>query len=81
MFSLVMLRSLLFLSLNFNSFLSFSLSLSPSLPLSHSRTHLTLVEQITERDKFMSPTEAHDFGIIDHVLTHSPKQSDSEAKK
>jgi hypothetical protein len=63
------------------SFLSlcFSPSATPlSLP---SLIHLLLlVEQITERDKFMSPQEAHDFGIIDHVLTHSPKQTtDSEA--
>ena len=27
----------------------------------------------------MSPKEAQDFGIIDHVLTHSPKQTDNEA--
>ena len=50
-----------------------SLSLSPS----RSLTRL-LIEQITERDKFMSPKEAQEFGIIDHVLTHTPKQTDSE---
>lgn len=52
------------------------LSLDPPPSLAHSITH---IEQITERDKFMSPKEAQDFGIIDHVLTHSPKQIDSEA--
>ena len=26
----------------------------------------------------MSPKEAQEFGIIDHVLTHTPKQTDSE---
>ena len=60
----------------FSSFSPLLLSLDPPPSLAHSITH---IEQITERDKFMSPKEAQDFGIIDHVLTHSPKQIDSEA--
>ena len=28
-----------------------------------------LPEQATERDKFMSPMQAKEFGLIDHVLT------------
>ena len=28
------------------------------------------VEEVTERDKFMSPDEAKDFGIIDNVLSN-----------
>ena len=61
--------------------LSVSLLISFSLPpsLVHSSPSHNFVEQITERDKFMSPKEAQDFGIVDHVLTHSPKQTDSEA--
>lgn len=40
----------------------------------HTGQAVEVVEQVTERDKFMSPTEAKDFGIIDHVLTHSKPQ-------
>ncbi len=28
-------------------------------------------EKLTERDKFMSPVEAKEFGIVDHVLTRA----------
>ena len=28
-----------------------------------------LAEEVTERDKFMSPAEAKEFGIIDQVLS------------
>ena len=27
-----------------------------------------------ERDKFMSPAEAKEFGLIDKILQHPPKQ-------
>ena len=47
--------------------------------LSLSLYHLSSKEQVTDRDKFMSPEEAKKFGIIDHVLSHRPKQSDSES--
>ncbi len=33
-----------------------------------------IVEQLTERDKFMSPLEAKEFGIVDHVLTRAVTQ-------
>lgn len=50
--------------------------------------YLFLTEQMTERDKFMSPLEAKDFGIVDHVLAQEPAQdktsdistSDTESK-
>lgn len=32
---------------------------------------------MTERDKFMSPLEAQDFGIVDHVLSHEPEQDNT----
>ena len=28
------------------------------------------IEQLTDRDKFMSAEEARDFGMVDQVLTH-----------
>ncbi|KAL5486697.1 hypothetical protein EMCRGX_G019211 [Ephydatia muelleri] len=35
----------------------------------HCGQPIHVIEQATERDKFMSPTEAKAFGLIDHVLT------------
>ena len=35
--------------------------------------YLFFVEVNMERDKFMSPTEAREFGIIDMILDHPPK--------
>lgn len=34
-----------------------------------------------ERDNFMSPFEAKDFGIIDKVLTHPMQEEDIESTK
>jgi len=31
-----------------------------------------MLEQAMERDKFMNPSEAKDFGILDLVLEHPP---------
>lgn len=33
-------------------------------------------ESSMERDKFMSPKDARDFGIIDKILDHPPKLGD-----
>ena len=33
---------------------------------------LYVLEQAMERDKFMNPSEAKDFGILDLVLEHPP---------
>lgn len=33
-------------------------------------------ESSLERDKFMSPTEAKEFGLIDKILDHPPKHGD-----
>ena len=41
-------------------------------------------EKVLERDKFMSPDEARDFGLIDRVLSHPPsmgKNSLNDAEK
>ena len=31
-----------------------------------------LIEKALERDNFMSPTEAQNFGVVDHVLAQTP---------
>ena len=36
----------------------------------HTGQDLTFIEQALERDKFMSPIEAREFGLIDQVLDH-----------
>jgi ATP-dependent Clp protease protease subunit len=38
----------------------------------HSGQDLTVIEDAMERDKFMSPEEAQDFGLIDHVVISRP---------
>lgn len=38
---------------------------------------LTFSESAMERDNFMSPEEAKDFGLIDHVLEKPPVVEDS----
>ena len=35
---------------------------------------LSFIEQIMEGDKFMSPSKAKDFGLIDKILEHPPKE-------
>lgn len=39
----------------------------------HCRQELELIESSMERDKFMDPTEALQFGLIDKILEHPPK--------
>lgn len=41
----------------------------------HTGQPIHIIEEGTERDKFMSPIEAKEFGIIDQVLTHEPIHS------
>jgi len=38
----------------------------------HTGQALSLIEQAVERDRYMSPEEAKDFGIIDEVVTSRP---------
>jgi ATP-dependent Clp protease protease subunit len=43
-----------------------------------------MIESSLDRDKFMSPEEALDFGLIDKILEHPPKgghEEKSEPKK
>lgn len=35
-------------------------------------------ESVMERDRYMSPTEAQEFGILDKVLVHPPQDGEDE---
>lgn len=41
--------------------------------------HCILTESRMERDNFMTPTEAKDFGLIDKVLAHPMQEETAEA--
>ena len=40
----------------------------------HTGRDLSFIEKNMDRDKFMSPSEAKDFGLIDKILEHPPKE-------
>ncbi|XP_075715262.1 ATP-dependent Clp protease proteolytic subunit, mitochondrial isoform X1 [Rhinoderma darwinii] len=44
----------------------------------HTRQPLSLIESVVERDRYMSPTEAQAFGILDKVLVHPPQNGEDE---
>ncbi|XP_053574150.1 ATP-dependent Clp protease proteolytic subunit, mitochondrial [Bombina bombina] len=44
----------------------------------HTRQPLSLIESVMERDRYMSPTEAQEFGLLDKVLVHPPQDGDDE---
>ncbi|TNN65053.1 ATP-dependent Clp protease proteolytic subunit, mitochondrial [Liparis tanakae] len=44
----------------------------------HTRQPLATIEGVMERDRYMSPIEAQDFGIIDRVLVHPPQAGHDE---
>ena len=46
--------------------------------VNHTGQKLDVIEDAMERDKFLSPEEAKDFGIIDEVVSERPVPSDSE---
>ncbi|XP_063220995.1 ATP-dependent Clp protease proteolytic subunit, mitochondrial isoform X2 [Bacillus rossius redtenbacheri] len=43
----------------------------------HTGLTLERIESSMERDKFMSPQDAKEFGIIDNILAHPPRVTDS----
>lgn len=45
----------------------------------HTGQSLETIENAVERDKFMTPEEAKDFGIVDEVVTRRPDSGDGEA--
>lgn len=44
----------------------------------HTGQPLETIESVMERDRYMSPMEAQDFGIIDRVLVHPPQAGQDE---
>jgi len=44
----------------------------------HTGQPLEIIEGVMERDRYMSPMEAQDFGIIDKVLVHPPQAGQDE---
>lgn len=47
----------------------------------HTGLQLSVIESNMERDKFMSPLEAKEFGLIDKILEHPPKHEHLAANK
>lgn len=45
----------------------------------HTGRELGFIEDNMERDKFMSPAEALDFGLVDKILEHPPKHGNADA--
>ncbi|XP_078541859.1 ATP-dependent Clp protease proteolytic subunit, mitochondrial [Lissotriton helveticus] len=44
----------------------------------HTKQPLTVIETMMERDRYMSPMEAQEFGILDKVLVHPPQDGEDE---
>jgi ATP-dependent Clp protease protease subunit len=44
----------------------------------HTGQNIKVIEEAMERDKFMSPDEAKDFGLIDHVVTNRTPMAKDE---
>lgn len=49
-----------------------------NLYVKHTKQPLATIEQSMERDRFMSPVEAKEFGLIDLVLEHPPTPGEEE---
>jgi len=45
----------------------------------HTNQQLEVIETAVERDRFMSPEEARDFGIVDEVVMNRPKDDDDDS--
>jgi len=46
----------------------------------HTNQQLEVIETAVERDRFMSPEEARDFGIVDEVVMNRPKTDDDDSR-
>ncbi|XP_028905595.1 ATP-dependent Clp protease proteolytic subunit, mitochondrial [Ornithorhynchus anatinus] len=44
----------------------------------HTKQPLDVIESAMERDRYMSPMEAQEFGILDKVLVHPPQDGEDE---
>ena len=47
----------------------------------HTGQSLEAIEKAVERDRFMSPEEAKEFGLIDQVMTHRPSPDEASKAK
>jgi ATP-dependent Clp protease protease subunit len=46
----------------------------------HTKQQLEVIETAVERDRFMSPEEARDFGIVDEVVMNRPRIADDDSR-
>uniref|UniRef100_A0A2K6USK1 ATP-dependent Clp protease proteolytic subunit n=1 Tax=Saimiri boliviensis boliviensis TaxID=39432 RepID=A0A2K6USK1_SAIBB len=44
----------------------------------HTKQSLQVIESSTDRDRYMSPIKAQEFGILDKVLVHPPQDGEDE---
>ncbi len=49
-----------------------------SIYVKHTKQPLDVIESAVERDRFMSPEEAKEFGIVDEVVTSRPRTEEGE---
>ena len=49
--------------------------------VSHTGQDLAVIEDSLERDKFMTPDEAKEFGLVDDVVSHRPAAPDDSEEK
>lgn len=49
-----------------------------SIYVKHTKQALEAIEKAVERDRFMSPEEAREFGLVDEVVTSRPRTEDNE---
>jgi ATP-dependent Clp protease, protease subunit len=49
-----------------------------SIYVKHTKQTLEAIEKAVERDRFMSPEEAREFGLVDEVVASRPRTEDSE---
>ncbi|MBK8175829.1 MAG: ATP-dependent Clp endopeptidase proteolytic subunit ClpP [Rhodospirillales bacterium] len=49
-----------------------------SIYVHHTRQPLDVIERAVERDRFMNPEEAKEFGIVDDVVSSRPRSDDGE---
>uniref|UniRef100_A0A452U2Y2 ATP-dependent Clp protease proteolytic subunit n=1 Tax=Ursus maritimus TaxID=29073 RepID=A0A452U2Y2_URSMA len=47
----------------------------------HTKQSLQVIESAMERDRYMSPMEAQEFGILDKVLVHPPQDEESRGSQ
>lgn len=49
-----------------------------SIYVKHTKQNLDVIEKAVERDRFMSPEEARDFGLVDEVVVSRPRTDEGD---